>query len=220
MADFYSLPCELRNHIYKFYFEVEGGYAYNFSTGKLTSASGQPVELALRFVSRFFRDETCGLALGLNTLHFSSECNHSLQRRAGHFNSLLIRLEQLKARYLVWRVSRAGLFDDTVYAHVEARHPQYTSLIRKLEQGRVFDIPLSKYWKDTASKTRQFVTSTLAAVAAHPKFFRLTENSSRWTPRESGYDDPREVIVYNYMPWRIPTEEDNMFYKRVTRTSE
>ena len=72
MADFYSLPRELRNHIYKFYFEVEGGYAYNFSTGKLTSASGQPIELALRSVSRFFREETCGLALGLNTLHFPS----------------------------------------------------------------------------------------------------------------------------------------------------
>ena len=215
MADLYSLPRELRNHIYKFYFEVEGGYAYNFSTGKLTSASGQPIELALRSVSRFFREETCGLALELNTLHFSSEYNHSLQRRAGHFNSLLMRLEQLKARYLVWRVSRAGLFDDTIYSHVEARHPQYTSLIRKLEQGRVYDIPLSKYWKDTPSKTCQFVTSILAAVAAHPKFFKLTENSPRWTPEKSGYDDPREVIVYNYMPWKIPTEEDIMAMKHV-----
>jgi hypothetical protein len=152
---------------------------------------------------------------GAQYASLSIEYNHSLQRRAGHLNGLLIRLEQLEARYLVWRVSRAGLFDDTVYAHVEARHPQYTSLIRKLEQGRVYDISLSKYWKDTPSKTRQFVTSTLAAVAAHPKFFKLTENSPRWTPKESGYDDPREVIVYNYMPWKIPTEEDIMAMKHV-----
>ncbi|KAF7671009.1 hypothetical protein GT037_010973 [Alternaria burnsii] len=218
MADFFGLPRELRDRIYKFYFEVEGGYAYNFSTGKLTSASGQPIELALRSVSRFFREETCGLALGLNTLHFSSEYNHSLQRRAGHFNALLGILEELKTRYLVWGVSMAGLFGDTTYAHVEAQHPQYTSLIRKTEPGYVFAYPWRECWKDTPSKTRQFVTSTLAAVAAHPDFLTLTENTWGWTPKGSGYDDPREVIVYNYVPWKIPTEEDIIAMKHVLGT--
>jgi hypothetical protein len=157
----------------------------------------------------------CGLALGLNTLHFSSEYSRSRQRRAGHFNAILGILEKLKTRYLVWGVSMAGLFDDTIYAHVEAQHPQYTSLIRKTEPRYVFASSWSECWKDTPSKTRQFVTSTLAAVAAHPEFSKLTENTWGWTPKGSGYDDPREVIVYNYMPWKIPTEEDIIAMKHV-----
>ncbi|KAF2692191.1 hypothetical protein K458DRAFT_286022 [Lentithecium fluviatile CBS 122367] len=66
-----GIPRELRDEILKAYVKVEGGYTYIFRSGKLT-AKGQPVDLALTFTYRLISEEMRGLALGLNSIIFST----------------------------------------------------------------------------------------------------------------------------------------------------
>lgn len=203
---FYSLPRELRDHVYRFYFALEDDYAYNFSTGKLTSARGGPIDLALRSASRTIRDETRGLALEFNTLHFSSDYDDSLQERAGRFNALLGIEEHLKTCYMIRNAARSGCFDDAICAHVERQHPQYMALIRKLQARRLVNLD-SRMWKEMPSESRKFVTSTLAAIAAQPHFSNSTKHTPLWTPKNGGHD-PTEVIAHECKPWELPTDED------------
>ncbi|KAK7414564.1 hypothetical protein QQX98_006591 [Neonectria punicea] len=55
---FITLPPELRNKIYEEYFVVEGGYIFDFESGKLTVANGHRIHLGLVSTCKFIASET------------------------------------------------------------------------------------------------------------------------------------------------------------------
>ncbi|KAG8157954.1 hypothetical protein KVR01_012226 [Diaporthe batatas] len=69
-----ALPRELRDDIYKHYLRVEGGYVYNFESGKLRCATSTgtraPIDLELMLSCRQIAAEMRGLALKTNVITF------------------------------------------------------------------------------------------------------------------------------------------------------
>lgn len=75
---FLSLPHELRHMIYREYFTLDKGYAFQpgsggqLGSGKLGTFDGEPLDLALMYTCRFIASETKGMPLTCNTISFST----------------------------------------------------------------------------------------------------------------------------------------------------
>ncbi|KAI1532116.1 hypothetical protein PtrCC142_008189, partial [Pyrenophora tritici-repentis] len=69
---FMSLPRELRNGIYTYYFQVPGGYAHSPTTNRLRCSKDQPVDLSLIRTCKQIADETRNLPLQVNEIVFKS----------------------------------------------------------------------------------------------------------------------------------------------------
>ncbi|KAG5795027.1 hypothetical protein H9Q69_005921 [Fusarium xylarioides] len=77
--NFLRLPSELRLHIYRDYFQLDGGYAYDAKSDKLKTSDDQPIDLALIFTCRTIANETRDLPLSLNAVTFSTLYRYRLQ---------------------------------------------------------------------------------------------------------------------------------------------
>ena len=66
----FALPRELREIIYEYYLIVEGGYAFNPDTDKLTTADNEPIDLALSYTCKLAAVEMRNLGLKVNTINF------------------------------------------------------------------------------------------------------------------------------------------------------
>ncbi|PVH96261.1 hypothetical protein DM02DRAFT_659358 [Periconia macrospinosa] len=87
-----ALPRELRNKIYEYYVTVPGGYKLDFHRNKLTTMDDKPVELRFMYTCTLVADEMRGLALGHNTITFSTVYSDELRMLAGHFEYVLRKL--------------------------------------------------------------------------------------------------------------------------------
>ncbi|KAK4442088.1 hypothetical protein QBC34DRAFT_419280 [Podospora aff. communis PSN243] len=121
---FLLLPRELRDQIYAEYLAIgaEGGYVYDFSTGKLRCAgSRQPIDLSLMYACRQIASEMSRLPLRLATVTFSSLYSEDLSVRAGRFNYFMWELEQVH-RYLMELVDRTLI--SSAKADIIRRYPE------------------------------------------------------------------------------------------------
>ena len=82
MAHLLRLPRELRDLIYEYYFDGEGGFKYDFVTNKLRWADGLSIDLSLVLACRQIAAETHGLALRTNTLRFKTFYSDHTQEHA------------------------------------------------------------------------------------------------------------------------------------------
>jgi hypothetical protein len=82
MAHLLRLPRELRDLIYEYYFDGEGGFKYDFVTNKLRWADGLSIDLSLVLACRQIAAETHGLALRTNTLRFKTFHSDHTQEHA------------------------------------------------------------------------------------------------------------------------------------------
>ncbi|KAI4614485.1 hypothetical protein J4E83_007139 [Alternaria metachromatica] len=207
LKGFHKLPRELRDQIYEEYFTLEGGYRYNHKTNKLLTAKGEAIHLSIRLASRQIAVETRGLALKLNTISFSTVFDEDLRERAGHFNSLLTMISDLKSKYLVWRSSRSGLIDDGVRDYVEDHFPEFLPVIRTMQLSDINNSD-SNSWKESPSQSRRFIASTLKTIAKQPCFGEVIERHSYWTaPGSEPGPDPMAVISCEHSPWILPSSE-------------
>ncbi|KAJ4308348.1 hypothetical protein N0V84_012153 [Fusarium piperis] len=88
-----SLPRELRFLIYRFYFELEGGYVFDREdpyNGTLANAGGHAIDLSLMYACRSIAAETKDLPLQLNTVTFSTAYHQDWSPLAGRFEYLSI----------------------------------------------------------------------------------------------------------------------------------
>ncbi|SCV51796.1 uncharacterized protein FFB14_12221 [Fusarium fujikuroi] len=69
---FLSLPWELRDRIYRFYFPTKQGYHFSPASGKLTAADGKPIDLALMYTCSFIAEETKEMPLLCNDISFKT----------------------------------------------------------------------------------------------------------------------------------------------------
>lgn len=84
-----ALPRELRDDIYEHYLKVEGGYTYNFESGKLSCATPTcartAIDLELMLSCRQIAAEMRGLALKINTITFTTVAPDAKQSNLRYF---------------------------------------------------------------------------------------------------------------------------------------
>ncbi|KAH7311424.1 hypothetical protein B0I35DRAFT_481386 [Stachybotrys elegans] len=72
-----NLPREVRDQIYAYYFILENGYRFNFTTKKLEAnpidGNRVPIDQSLRLTCKQIADETRGCALSLNFISFTAD---------------------------------------------------------------------------------------------------------------------------------------------------
>ncbi|KAF1847202.1 uncharacterized protein K460DRAFT_363309 [Cucurbitaria berberidis CBS 394.84] len=165
---FLRLPRELRDLIYEHYVRVDGGYAYQFRTNKLTQSDGKPILLSLALASRQVASEMSGVALRTNTITFSAHFSETTREKAGLFHEAILQITKRKAT-LLNELAHRLLTSDMVevaatsypqfssildYWRVRGRNPTFT----RTDCGEALSI-----WND-------FIHFTLDLVSKHPKF--------------------------------------------------
>ena len=65
-----SLPRELRDEVYFYYFQEIDGYAHCFETNQLRCSNGDAIDLSLMRTCRMVAEETCALPLRANQAVF------------------------------------------------------------------------------------------------------------------------------------------------------
>ncbi|KAF5541723.1 hypothetical protein FMEXI_7831 [Fusarium mexicanum] len=86
---FVSLPCELRHMIYKYYLTTEQGYHFNAASRKLTTAHGEPIDLALIYTCRFVAEETKDMPFLYNDISFKTFYQEDLSLWLCRFEGLV-----------------------------------------------------------------------------------------------------------------------------------
>jgi len=203
-CSFFKLPRELRDSIYEHYFYSAGGYAYDYDTGKLRAASGERIDLSLRLTCRLVADETRGLALKLNSLHFTTVYRNENRDVLGRFSALLDILVHHKADIIKSAVL-AGCFDQPLCCELKRAHPHLQPVIDDLLARYSAKYPYPDHWKVPLSIGRRFVVDTLRLVSQQPNF-AATMAACPYKRRADGHYG--DALWLSYDPWIIPTTDE------------
>ncbi|CCT69649.1 uncharacterized protein FFUJ_05551 [Fusarium fujikuroi IMI 58289] len=121
---FLRLPPELRLHIYRDYFQLEGGYVYDAKSDKLKTSDGQPIDLALIFTCRTIANETSHLPLSLNSVTFSMLYREDWQSLAGCFNVVATYYRHLEADLVL---HLAEFMTPEMYGQFALKYPDFAN---------------------------------------------------------------------------------------------
>ncbi|KAF5700228.1 hypothetical protein FMUND_14415 [Fusarium mundagurra] len=127
--EFLLLPNEIRHLIYKAYFTLEDGYAFQSGSGKLAAADGQPLDLALMYTCRLIASETKNLPLELNVVSFSTVYHPEWRRWAGRFDYLL-RTQHLMQTHILAVLGNSGHITPAIYEEVGERFPWFVAALK------------------------------------------------------------------------------------------
>ena len=150
---FFSLPRELRNIIYEYYVLEDGGYHFNYESGKLRTASNQPVDLSFMYTCALVATEMRGVALGTNTITFSTAYSDSERIKAGRFSLLLNHLDQIRNKFIWWLSECPELqpfVTPSINAELFRKYPQYVTAQGLEDRASANFVPL-----DEARSTHQ-----------------------------------------------------------------
>lgn len=123
-----TLPFELQAQIFRHYFKADGGYVFNGDSEKLTTANGNPIDLALMSTCRSIAKHTKDMPLSINTVHFSTVYRRDWMPFAGCFNfvSTFYRLlEEDMLRCL------ARFMTPEMYSQLALKFPTFVSQIQQ-----------------------------------------------------------------------------------------
>jgi hypothetical protein len=194
-----GLPRELRDNILKTYVKVEGGYKYNFHSGKLNSADDQPIDLALMLTCRLIAVEMKGLAFSLNSITFYTVYSDDMRIPAGQYEALL---EDIHNDELHLLRNNIEITEDHVN-WTDSECPQFLEQLKHLQLDPFWYRPPLDYsampneaFGETPSLFRQFVHRML----------QLTHNLN--DPAKMDYD-AHALVSLRYVPWQVPTAADN-----------
>ncbi|KAI1736120.1 hypothetical protein F4680DRAFT_275040 [Xylaria scruposa] len=231
------LPRELRDIIYGFYLAVDGGYVYDFRTGKLRGADApdRPIDLALTFTCRQIAAEMRGVALGVNTIHFRTYSAPDVNLIAWQLDEVLgqcfYEANAQLAKYTPGEPPRyADLprFDKSVYEQLLCRFPDcqpLAELVAAMDKGlppldtrqRVQNIRFwlrqdFSRWREVESVERDIVYSALkiACDSGHVNFWEIGFRDILEDNHGSHMMTPPDVldIVSTLMPWAVPTRQE------------
>ena len=208
---FLSLPKELRDAIYTEYFLEEGGYHFEYASGKLRADNNRPIDLNLMYVCTAITEETRGIALQLNTVTFSTHFSELESRIAGDFQLALHDIEFAKRLYL----HRTG--------HVDLRSFRTPEIAAQLKQEypQCMATPgawgITSPWDDGAKlQLRRFTDRALQLLSQHPDFIEALANE-HLTDEHGWNQDHRpwrpDFVRSRYFfsqpdPWTIMSEND------------
>ncbi|KAH7020481.1 hypothetical protein EDB80DRAFT_703059 [Ilyonectria destructans] len=130
-TNFTTLPFELQMQIFHDYFKVDGGYAFNGDSEKLTIANGKPIDLALMYTCRSIATQTRGMPLSLNTVHFSTVYRRDWMPLAGCLNFVTI-LYPLLVADMVIRLE--PFITPDMYSELTTKFPDFVSELRRMSE--------------------------------------------------------------------------------------
>ncbi|KAL1863875.1 hypothetical protein Daus18300_008024 [Diaporthe australafricana] len=144
-----ALPRELRDKIYEHYLQVDGGYVYNFESGKLACAAPagarKSIDLQLMLSCKQIAQEMQGLALKTNIITFSCVAPPAKRRNLDYHCSTIHHLWNKVFRCLLegdydhplrqseqewWPVAN---FDESVYRMVADAFPKFKPHLRTIQ---------------------------------------------------------------------------------------
>lgn len=140
---FLTIPRELRDKIYGYYFQLEDGYTYDFDTKKLIPTNGDQNTFVLRSVSHQIEEETRvvqtvyvpttepkammegRLVLERNTIRFRTYWSPNTNDTYGIFARLISAVIDLKTIILFSLLLLPSLSDSDTRIYIEDNHPQF-----------------------------------------------------------------------------------------------
>ncbi|KAG5758492.1 hypothetical protein H9Q72_013368 [Fusarium xylarioides] len=128
---FLRLPSELRLHIYRDYFQLDGGYAYDAKSDKLKTSDDQPIDLALILTCRTIAEETRQLPLSLNVVTFSTLYREDWQSLAGCFNVVTTFYRHLEADLVL---HLAEFMTPEMYEQLALKYPDFASQLEAVSR--------------------------------------------------------------------------------------
>ncbi|KAI4695933.1 uncharacterized protein J4E88_000103 [Alternaria novae-zelandiae] len=200
---FRVLPREIRDEIYGYYFTLEDGYTFNSKTKKLHPTCKLKNSLALTLANKQINQETQGLALERNTLHFATSFALETSDTLGMFDYLLKYISTTQSRLLLRLIAKSNWVACQAYAHVEKHYPRFLPIVNHARDGNYDDLSAdNKCWKETPSIARAFVQETLHSVVGHEKFPKLPA-------RDLGPSMEHFTVANaHFEAWRVPTKDE------------
>ncbi|KAI1198216.1 hypothetical protein F5X97DRAFT_299722 [Nemania serpens] len=233
---FFQLPRELRDAIYEQYVIVEGGYIYDFKTGKLRPANNpkHPIDLAFMYTCSQVANEMRGIALRSNTITFRTLYSPELSLRAVHFDHILndcyeesVYLIGHEDYYLREPVEASVRYDKRILDEVVRVFPKCQPL---LQLARIVEQESPPYynqeplelmflimdgmvegWGEVPSVEREIARYALEVA------FKLGYSLSWRSPRPLGTESSIRYNIQAHdlleiqstlVPWAIPTERE------------
>lgn len=129
---FLCLPSELRLHIYRDYFQLEGGYVYDAKSDKLKTSDGQPIDLALMFTCRTIANESSHLPLSVNTVTFSTLYREDWRSLAGCFNVVTAYYRHLEADLVL---HLAEFMTTEIYGQIALKYPNFANQLEGVSRN-------------------------------------------------------------------------------------
>jgi hypothetical protein len=175
MAHFLRLPRELRDLIYEYYFDGEGGFKYDFVTNKLRWADGLSIDLSLVLACRQIAAETHGLALRTNTLRFKTFHSDHTQEHASVLH--IVNREIYERQESLLDSLAPELLSQEQAQVAKSLYPQFAPVIDYWRlRGKIRHIgALCEECCVTPSIWRDFVAFTLNLISQQPGFLGEAE---------------------------------------------
>jgi hypothetical protein len=211
-----ALPREIRDVIYKQYFQCADGYRVDFFSGKLCRVDGYPVDLALTLTCAQIASETRGLALRVNTIYFSSWYSDHLRLKMARIDFVLKRLTDLKRNVLFEYYRRDGISAEVI-ERVCNEYPAFNRALRS-PPGRSFLASLGYFSNGQAnSLERQLIAKTLGHLRRDSTFWasvqsdrnlamtKTVRNRKFWEASVAPNDNHSAPL--DLAPWTIPSDD-------------
>ncbi|KAI0543869.1 hypothetical protein F4679DRAFT_592209 [Xylaria curta] len=226
---FLKLPSELRNAIYEQYALVEGGYIYDFETGKLRAANDpkHPIDLALMYTCTQIANEMKGFALSCNVVTFRTFSSPDLDLRAGYFDEIMKALAVEAAYLFEYYTDRdhdpshahnclnKRVLDELIRVFPKCR--PLLHLARHVDQGLrpIYNRPGEDCWFFISRANDEDAWCGVPSITRELLFYAIEVVSKLggWLPNE--LTPPHAILAHDlleiqstYMPWAIPTENE------------
>ncbi|KAF5593718.1 hypothetical protein FPANT_5084 [Fusarium pseudoanthophilum] len=129
--NFLNFALELRLHIYRDYFQLDGGYVYDAKSDKLKTSDNQPIDLSLMFTCRTIANETRHLPLSVNTITFSTLYREDWRSLAGCFNVVTSYYRHLQADLVL---HLAEFMTPEMYGQIALEYPNFSNQLEALSR--------------------------------------------------------------------------------------
>lgn len=199
-SHFLNLPPELRIIIYQYYLSNDG-YIYNPRTRKLRDANNDPIDLRLMYTCRLVAREMDGIALGINTITFSTFSSTELRAHAFFQAETLRNLHHIKQR-MFRRLHPC--FTEDLKSRVGQVYPEFMPLFDNIDSD--WDIDRMGHAPSILHKALDY---TIQLASSHPQFAQISSECSRMHPRvwDEFMPDFNTVNSFPYEPWKTPTRD-------------
>ncbi|KAL4727798.1 hypothetical protein ACLX1H_004487 [Fusarium chlamydosporum] len=226
-SPFLSLPWELRHKIYREYFTIDNGYAFQPGPGKLAAFNGKPLDLSLVYTCRFIASETKHMPLALNAISFSTVYHPEWRAWAGRFDYLLRHQEQERC-VLLFHLFR--FITPEMFSEIEKRFFWFPPVLREsVERNNGLRWPLlngvSGYWpfcpflkrlrnpfhgtSPSISSIYSAIDFTLRLLAqgsySNPELIREIQNAMEHFRIPTGLTG---FLDQTFAPWDVPDWDD------------
>ncbi|PNP78868.1 hypothetical protein FNYG_07733 [Fusarium nygamai] len=130
--NFLHFPLELRLHVYRDYFQLDGGYVYDAKSDKLKTSDDQPIDLSLMFTCRTIANETRNMPLSLNAVTFWTLYREDWRSLAGCFNVVATYYRHL-AGDLVLHL--AEFMTPEMYEQYALKYPDFANQLEEVSRN-------------------------------------------------------------------------------------